>query len=175
MPDPRQGSLRESSGSVLAGRQSDFYNARKMKIVRLSESEFWDRYKPLCKPIEGLGEAEEQEFSEAIDRLDAKLKEALSTFDEDEDYQTACDWNPCWHHCGGVFGKAAFSPEFLKKIVGVLATEQHPWCFHLACEPAFEGLEAGQLFIHAGEVFADASDSLDYSVFESNQERAKAL
>ena len=137
-----------------------------MKITRLADDQFWDRYLPLCKPIEGLTDAEEQEFSHAIDRLDAKLKDALSDFDDEEDYQTSYDWNPCWYHCGGVYGRPAYSPEFLQKIVDVLVTESHPWCFHLACEPTFEGPGDGQLFIHAGEVFAYGSDSLDYSVFE---------
>lgn len=138
-----------------------------MKIKRLPQSEFWERYLPLCKPIVGLSEIEEQEFNSAIGRLDAKLKAALSSYEDEEDYQTSYDWNPCWHHSGGIYGRAAYCPDFLNKIIAVLASESHPWCFHLACEPSFEGLGYGQIFVHAGEIFADASDPLDYSVFET--------
>ena len=140
-----------------------------MKITRLPKREFWDRYDSLCKPVEGLSDEEEQKYNKAIDQLDAKLKAALSDYADEEDYQTPYDWNPCWHHCCGVYGKGAFTNDFLKRIFDVLADEESPWCFHLACEPNFDGLGDGQLFIHSGEVFADASAPLDYSVFEEKQ------
>ena len=140
---------------------------KNMTITRLTKTDFWDKYLPLCKPFEGLPEAEEQNISKAIDALDAKIREALKDYDDEEDFQLSDDWNPCWHHSGGIYGKPAFTRQFLDAIYEVLAEETHPWCFHLTCEPDFEGMEDGQLFIYQGDVFADASDDLDYGTFES--------
>ena len=137
-----------------------------MKITRLAESDFWDKYLPLCKPIQGLPEAEELKISEAIDELDSKIRNALKDYDDGEDFQLSDGWNPCWHHSGGIYGKSAFTRQFLITIYEILSEEKYPWCLHLACEPDFDGMEGGQIFIYGGEVFADTSDDLDYGVFE---------
>lgn len=137
-----------------------------MKIIGLDSSEFWEKYLPLCKPLTGLTDAETEKFSAALDSLTSKLEKALSSYNEGE-YEIAYDWNTCWHHCGGVFGKKAFCPDFIQCIADVLATENHPWCFHLALEPECESLADGQLFFYNGNVYADASGELDYCIFES--------
>ena len=86
-----------------------------MKIIGLDSSEFWEKYLPLCKPLTGLTDAETEKFSAALDSLTSKLEKALSSYNEGE-YEIAYDWNTCWHHCGGVFGKKAFCPDFIQCI-----------------------------------------------------------
>jgi|SRR5690606_18825922 len=136
-----------------------------MKINRIETDKFWEIYKPLCKPIQGLSEEEENVYAVEIERLTEKLEDALKEFNP-EDFQISDEGNPCWHHCAGVYGKSAFTSKFLRKIFDVLTHEKKDWCFHLALEEDFGNGDMGQIFYYKGEFYADAGDSLDYSVFE---------
>ena len=137
-----------------------------MKITRVGEKEHEAIYMPLCKTIVGASDELETEISGAIDILDAKLREALSDYDDEEDYQLSYDWNACWHHCGAILSKKAFFRDLVDKIHAVMIAESHPWCLHMACEPEFDGMGDGEIFFYDGKIYADDSCELDYHVFE---------
>jgi hypothetical protein len=139
-----------------------------MEIIRVDKDKFYEIYLPLCKPVPDLSEAQELEYRDAIDRLDDRLRAAITPFLSEVDFDLNDDWNPCWHHSMGIYGEAAHTKRFLEVVWGVLATEDQPWCFHISCEPDFLNPLWGQLFIHGGKIYADSTDELDYALFERN-------
>lgn len=148
-------------------------SARNFEVVILNESEYRPLYEEAFRKAtyttaftEQMHRAEFGELNRGLRReLTAKWEED-SCGKKDFAMMDAREGFQGWHHCGAIYSSRICCPEYVEKIMAVMAPLPHVelWTYHTACETWLDDSPlpaSGEFFIRDGKLYAP-KDKNDY-------------